>query len=200
MSRQNLIALALALAGIASLLTASAVNADKNNEVTIHIDVKGKKGDKGDRGPAGPAGEKGDTGPAGPAGEQGPQGVAGNDGAPGPQGPPGPQGGAGLNGTASIIINATNGQVFKCDAQDGTVNCVEQNSTSPVTNNTGGGNTTEPVQCQPGTHDENGTCVPDVVTPPVDNGSANNGTVIVTNGTVVVDNSTGTANETNSTG
>lgn len=106
-------------------------------DVNININVKGIKGDQGDQGPAGAdgaAGQQGEQGVPGVAGvngsdgAQGPQGVPGVDGAAGPQGEQGIQGPPGMNATATVVINATNGQLFNCLVHDGTVDCTEVGS------------------------------------------------------------------------
>ena len=143
------------------------INADK-----LFIDCKGCKiaiGTPGSQGPKGDTGNEGPIGPAGPAGAQGeagPVGPAGADGATGPQGPIGEQGPVGPQGPMgpagqNATINVNNGTVI---------------TNPPVNNGTGtGGNVTEPVVCQPGTHEENGVCVTDnIVIPPV-NDTGNNG-------------------------
>jgi hypothetical protein len=216
------ISLVILLAAVAAIGLGGIANADINTKsVTIKTDKgitlnimggKGAKGDAGPAGPAGPAGAQGETGPAGPegaAGLQGPagsQGPAGADGAVGPagsEGPMGPAGPQGNNGTVTFICFDDNNQTIACPFNEPPVVTPPTNTTDNQTGD--GGNTTEPVQCQPGTHDENGTCVVDEVIPPVTNETGgnttipiNNGTVIVDNGTVIIDN--GTVVDENSTG
>jgi len=204
-SKQSTITLALMLGAIASLVIAgvgtATTNADKvikadkvivtNSKVTIEVTgggggtgaqgPPGPKGDQGEQGIQGIQGEKGDKGDKGDQGEQGVQGVQGVQGEQGPAGPEGPMGPPGQNATVEIV----NGTV---PTDNGTGPVIP-----PVDNGTGtGGNVTEPVQCQPGTHDENGVCVADQVIPPVDNGTTTtNTTTTETNTTTTETNSTG---------
>jgi hypothetical protein len=212
-SSNKSITLAVLLGAIASLVIAgvgiASVNADRiikadkvivtNSKVTIELQggagspgPAGPKGDKGNTGDTGPRGDKGDTGDKGDKGDTGDQGAKGDTGDVGPIGPAGPQG----NNATVEIINGTT------PVDNGTVIPPIDNGTLPVDNGTviippvdnqTGGNTTEPVQCQPGTHDESGVCVVDAVIPPVDNG-----TTVFDNGTVTNEN--GTATNTNDTG
>jgi hypothetical protein len=202
-SSNKSITLAIMLAGIASLVIAgvgtATVNADRiikadkvivtNSKVTIVLNGGvGSVGPPGPMGPQGPAGAIGaDSTVPGPQGPIGPAGA--NSTVPGPQGPQGPQGiqgPPGQNATVEII----NGTTPVNDTGTGTN---DTGGVIPPNDNQTGGNTTEPVQCQPGTHDESGTCVVDAVIPPVDNG-----TTVFDNGTVTNEN--GTATNTNDTG
>jgi hypothetical protein len=175
------ISLAIVLAAILAVMTTaiSTTYADNNDKkINLHFDItvkaqpgaKGAKGDKGDPGSPGAAGEKGDKG---------------DPGSPGAVGPAGPAGNVSINicqvGTSNCVTENASGNDTLTIFVNATGNVVNDNGTNP---------NPEPVTCQPGFHEEKGACAPDVV-PPVDNGTGNNGTVIVTNGTVVVDNSTG---------
>jgi len=90
------------------------------------------------------------------------------------------------NANPVIDVNVTNGNTTTPvpPADNGTGTGTGTNGT-----NTGGGNTTEPVQCQPGFHEENGACVEDAVTPPV-NTTSTNTTTVETNTTTTETNST----------
>jgi len=198
-SKQSTITLVIMLAAVVAIATGGIAYADKvikadkvivtNSKVTIEVTggsgggvgpagPQGPKGDQGEQGVQGVQGEKGDKGDQG---EQGIQGVQGVQGEQGPVGPEGPMGPPGQNATVEIV----NGTV---PTDNGTGPVIP-----PVDNGTGtGGNVTEPVQCQPGTHDENGVCVADQVIPPVDNGTTTtNTTTTETNTTTTETNSTG---------
>jgi len=204
-SKQSTITLALMLGAIASLVIAgvgtATTNADKvikadkvivtNSKVTIEVTgggggtgPQGPKGDTGAQGEQGVQGVQGEKGDKGDQGEQGIQGVQGIQGEKGDKGDKGDQGPPGQNATVEIV----NGTVPTDNGTGG------GGVIPPVDNGTGGtgSNTTEPVQCQPGTHDENGVCVADQVIPPVDNGTTTtNTTTTETNTTTTETNSTG---------
>jgi collagen triple helix repeat protein len=141
--------LVIGIGSAAILATEQTALADKSKNVNININVKGLKGDKGDTGAdgapgiQGPVGPQGEVGPAGVAGANGSQGLQGEQGIPGlpglngtngQDGAVGPQGPPGANGTATVMINASNGQLFQCDAVNGEVTCNEV--VPPVVNDT----------------------------------------------------------------
>ena len=201
--------LVIAGVGTASVNADRIIKADKvivtNSKVTIELQggagspgPRGLAGEKGDTGDTGPRGDKGDTGDKGDKGDTGDQGPKGDTGDVGPIGPPGPQGnnatveiinGTNANGTGPVIPPVTNETGNQTGNETGPV-------IPPVTNETGtGGNTTEPLQCQPGTHEDSGVCVvDDVVLPPTNETGGN--TTIPTNDTSPLP----PENDTNSTG
>ena len=178
--------LAVGISGIATQTYAQSktINADKvtikkGSDITINVNGgAGAKGEKGD---------KGDTG------------SPGNPGAPGANG---------ANGTGIPAEDlATVNTILQLYA-NGSLSSVEitaENITVPTNpvneSGTGGGNTTQPVVCQPGTHEEDGVCVvDDVVLPPTNETGGN--VTIPTNDTGPLPpiNETSPENDTNSTG